>query len=88
MAKGERDVERIYGTDQVVAKLRRLADALEAGTTFRIQVAGERIRVPARAQFSIEHERDDDSEEVEFQFTWSLDEEPSDEAAEEREPVV
>ncbi|MGZ5405490.1 MAG: hypothetical protein ACXWDL_12630 [Nocardioides sp.] len=40
---------------------------------FRIQVAGERVRVPARAAFSIEHERGEDEEEIEFQLTWSLD---------------
>ena len=74
MAAGERDVEKVYSTDEVVAKLRRLADALETGSTFRIQVAGERIWVPARAEFSIEHERGDDEEEVEFQLKWSLDE--------------
>ncbi|WP_436499086.1 amphi-Trp domain-containing protein [Actinokineospora sp. HUAS TT18] len=67
-----RDVEKIYSTDDVVAKLRRLADALESGTSFRIQIAGERIRVPVRAQFSIEHERGDDEEEIEFQLKWSL----------------
>jgi len=67
-----RDVERIYATKDVVAKLRRLADALEQETPFRIQVAGERIRVPARAVFSVEHERGDDEEEVEFQLKWSL----------------
>ena len=72
MAKAPRDVERIYSTHELVAKLRRLADALETGKPFRIQVAGERIRVPVRAQFSIEHEREDDEEEVEFQFKWSL----------------
>ena len=69
-----RDVERIYSTKDVVAKLRRLADALENEKPFRIQIAGERIRVPARAQFSIEHERGSDAEEIEFQFTWTLDE--------------
>lgn len=73
MPKMPRDVERIYATPDVVAKLRRLADALEAGTPFRIQVAGERIYVPARAEFSVEHERDDSSEEVEFQLRWELD---------------
>ena len=72
MAKGERDVEKVYSTEEVVAKLRRLADALETGSSFRIQVAGERIRVPARAEFSIEHERGDDEEEVEFQLKWTL----------------
>ena len=73
MAKAERDVEKIYSTAEVVAKLRRLADSLEKGNTFRIQVAGERVRVPARAEFSIEHERGDDEEEIEFQLKWSLD---------------
>ena len=76
MTKTPRDVERIYATHDLVDKLRRLADALETGKPFRIQVAGERIRVPARAQFSIEHERGDDEEEVEFQFKWSLEPEP------------
>jgi amphi-Trp domain-containing protein len=74
-----RDVERIYSTTDVVAKLRRLADALETGTSFRIQIAGERFRVPARAQFSVEHERGDGEEEVEFQLKWTLDEDDDDE---------
>jgi len=72
MAKQPRDVERMYSLDEVVAKLRRLADALESAKPFRIQVAGERIRVPARAEFSIEHERDGDSEEIEFQLKWNV----------------
>jgi amphi-Trp domain-containing protein len=74
VATAPRDVERIYATEEVVAKLRRLADALESGTSFRIQIAGERFRVPARAQFSVEHERGDGEEEVEFQLKWRLDE--------------
>jgi amphi-Trp domain-containing protein len=72
VAKGERDVEKIYSVKDSVAKLRRLADALEAETPFRIQVAGERIRVPRRAEFSVEHERGEDTEEIELQLTWSL----------------
>ena len=72
MAEGSRDVERIYSTSEVVSKLRRLADALESGSPFRIQVAGERINVPTRAQFSVEHERGSDEEEVEFQLKWKL----------------
>jgi len=73
MAKEDRDVERFYSVPDLVAKLRRLADALEADKPFRIQIGGERIWVPVRAQFSIEHERDGDEEEIEFQFTWRLD---------------
>ena len=86
MAKQSRDVERIYETDELVAKLRRLADALETGSAFRIQIAGERIRVPARAEFSIEHERGADEEEIEFQFKWALETEPT--PATDDEPMV
>ena len=68
--KEERDIEKIYSTKETVAKLRRLADALEAGKAFQIQVAGERIYIPASAEFSIEHERSDDGEELEFQLKW------------------
>jgi amphi-Trp domain-containing protein len=84
VTRPERDVERVYATEEVVAKLRRLADALESGTSFRIQIAGERFRVPARAQFSIEHERGDDEEEVEFQLKWSLDASEQDDDDDER----
>jgi amphi-Trp domain-containing protein len=73
VAGAPRDVERIYSTAEVVAKLRRLADALESGSSFRIQIAGERFRVPAGARFSVEHERGDGEEEVEFQLKWKLD---------------
>ena len=51
----------------------RLADALETERPFRIQVAGERIRVPARAVFSVEHEREEGEEEIEFQLSWTYD---------------
>ncbi|WP_410660405.1 amphi-Trp domain-containing protein [Amycolatopsis sp. lyj-112] len=81
-----RDVERVYSTADVVAKLRRLADALESETSFRIQIAGERFRVPARAQFSIEHERGDGEEEVEFQLKWKIEE--SDEDTEDSDETV
>ncbi len=86
MAEESRDVERAYPTDEVVAKLRRLADALESDGPFRIQIAGERIRVPKRARFSIEHERGDDEEEIEFQLKWALADVPSSEGND--EPVV
>ncbi|MBT3339043.1 MAG: amphi-Trp domain-containing protein [Anaerolineae bacterium] len=68
--KPERDIEKIYSTKEIVDKLRRLADSLEAGKAFQIQVAGERIYIPASAEFSIEHERSDDGEELEFQLKW------------------
>jgi amphi-Trp domain-containing protein len=69
---GTRDIEATYSASEFAAKLRRLADALESGGPFRIQIAGERFRVPRDAAFSVEHERGEDEEEVEFQLTWSL----------------
>lgn len=86
VTKAPRDIERIYSTADVVAKLRRLADALETESSFRIQIAGERFRVPGRAQFSVEHERGDGEEEIEFQLKWKLD--GTDESEEEGESVV
>ena len=65
-----RDLERTYTRAQFVAKLRRLADALEAEGGFTIQVAGERLRIPADATFNIEHERAGGREELEFQLRW------------------
>ena len=70
--KKERDIEKTYTTKQMVAKLRRLADCLETGKQFKIQIAGEKISIPTRAIFNIEHERGQKTEEVEFQFKWEL----------------
>ena len=72
MARGPRGIERMYSTPEVVAKLRRLADALEKEESFRIQTEGVRIRVPERAQFSIEHELGEETEEIESQLKWSV----------------
>ena len=69
--KVKRDVVREIPPAEFAAKLRRLADALEQGKRFEIRVAGERVHIPARAQFSIEHERDGSSEEIEFQARWN-----------------
>ena len=69
--KEERDLEKVYTNDEFVEKLRRLADCIENGKQFEIQIAGERVYVPVRAQYSIEHERDSDEEEIEFQIKWS-----------------
>ena len=68
--KKNRDLERTYSRAQFVAKLRRLADDLEKRRPFTIQVAGERFRIPADAEFNIEHERADGTEEIEFQLRW------------------
>ncbi len=71
MPKSDRDIEKVYSTSEFVAKLRRLADSLETGEKFEIQIAGERIYVPVRAEFNIEHEREGDAEEIEFQIKWT-----------------
>jgi len=68
--KKDRDIEKGYFSKQIVAKLRRLADCLEKDKSFRIQIAGERINIPSKAIFNIEHEREGNLEEVEFQFKW------------------
>jgi len=65
-----RDIEKVYARKAFIAKLRRLADALERGERFSIQVAGERIVVPHAAVLGIEHERSSGVEELEFQIKW------------------
>ena len=71
-AKPKRDVEKTYPKKQFIAKLRRLADALESESRFRIQIAGQRICVPKAAIVNIEHERDKKTEEIELQIKWNL----------------
>lgn len=69
--KPERDLEKTYTNKEFVEKLRRLADSIESDEQFEIQIAGERIYVPVRATYSIEHERSDGEEEIEFQIKWN-----------------
>ena len=69
--KRSRDIEKTYPRAQFVAKLRRLADSLESKEAFTIQVAGERLHIPAKARFNIEHEREGDENELEFQLLWT-----------------
>lgn len=66
----DRDLTRTYSRGQFAAKLRRLADSIESGRAFNIQVAGEKLRVPADVTFNIEHERAGADEELEFQLLW------------------
>jgi amphi-Trp domain-containing protein len=69
--KKNKDIEKEYPINEFVSKLRRLADAMEKGKKFNIQIAGERINVPIRARLSIEHEREGGKEEIEFQIKWT-----------------
>lgn len=66
----EMEVEKSYATKEVVAKLRRLADALEEEKTFEIQIAGERIYVPPYATVEFEYERTEDGEQMEIELKW------------------
>lgn len=67
----EIEVEKSYSNTEVVAKLRRLADALEQDKTFEIQIAGERIYVPPFAKVEFEYERGaDGEEEMEIEIKW------------------
>ncbi|MCU0796721.1 MAG: amphi-Trp domain-containing protein [Akkermansiaceae bacterium] len=70
-----RDIEKSYPINEFIEKLRRLADCLENGEPFEIQIAGERLYVPVRATYTIEHEREDGSQEIEFQIKWDTEEE-------------
>lgn len=67
----DRDLTKTYSRGQFVEKLRRLADAIESEKAFTIQVAGERLRVPANAAFNVEHERTGAEQELEFQVIWA-----------------
>jgi hypothetical protein len=62
--RSKRDIEKGYPIEQFVIKLRRLADCIEQGKRFMIQVAGERISIPPNAIISIEHERGSSEEEL------------------------
>jgi len=66
----DKDVEKSYSNKEVVAKLRRLADALEQEKTFEIQIAGERVYVPPYATVEFEYAREGDEEEVEIELRW------------------
>ena len=67
----DRDIEKNVPTSQFVETLRRLADALESGESFRIQVQNKRFTVPPDAEIVIEHEVEDGNEELAFEMQWT-----------------
>jgi amphi-Trp domain-containing protein len=88
--KDDRDVEQTFELSDFIAELRRLADTLEANGAFEIEIDGETVQVSGDAIFSIEHEREDGREELEFQLSWGEakdedSEEDDDEASDEDE---
>lgn len=68
--ENEIDVEKSYTNRENAAKLRRLADSLEQGKAFEIQIAGNRIYVPASAEIEFEYQREDDEQEIEIEIKW------------------
>ena len=66
----EIEVEKGYSNKQTAEKLRRLAEALEQGKAFEIQVGGQRIYVPADATIDFEYESDGESQELEVEIKW------------------
>lgn len=66
-----RDVEVAHEVSSFAYELRRLADALDAGTTYTLHIDGEDVTIPEGALFSVAHEREDGAVELEFQVTWT-----------------
>ena len=69
----ERDIEKDVSPSYFAETLRRIADAVESGSSFRIQVANQRFTVPAAASLVIEHEVEDGDEELSLELQWSSD---------------
>jgi len=65
------DVEKSYNSRAVAAKLRRLADALESGKPFQIQISGHKVTVPPEAIIEFEYEQSATEEEIEIELKWA-----------------
>jgi amphi-Trp domain-containing protein len=65
------EVEKGYGREETIAKMRRLVEALEKGETFQIQVAGQRINVPPTADIVFEFEASPEEYEFEIEIKWN-----------------
>jgi amphi-Trp domain-containing protein len=67
------ETEVTQDVTRFVAELRRLADALESGSAYTIDLDGDLVTIPMNAMLSVAHEEDDGDVELEFQLSWSLD---------------
>ena len=65
------EIEKSYSSKEVVAELRRLADDLEAGKTYEIEIERELIHIPPNATAKFEYERDAEEEELEIGLKWT-----------------
>lgn len=66
-----RDAEQTLTKLEFIAAIRQLANALEQGDDFEIEVDGMRVAPSKDVAFSVEHERSGSEEELEFQLKWS-----------------
>lgn len=66
----EIEKEKGYSTKATAEKLRRLAESLEQGKAFEIQVDNQRIYVPADAEIDFEFEQSGDERELEIEIKW------------------
>lgn len=87
----DRDTDVSHDISTFAAELRRLADALEAGEAFTIDIGGEAVSIPADVSLSVSYESEDGEGELEFQLSWFTEgedeDEDEDEETEEAEPV-
>lgn len=68
----DRDVEKAVPRARFVEMLRRLADSIESGEPYRVQVAQSRFTVPLRdAELGVEHEIEGDHEELALEVRWT-----------------
>ena len=66
----EIEVEKGYSNKATAEKMRRLAESLEQGEAFEIQVDNQRIYVPADAEIGFEFEQNGDEKELEIEIKW------------------
>ncbi len=66
------DLEKTVTPRQFAKTLRRIADAVERGGSFRIQIHGQRLTIPRAHTLSIEHEVEDGDAELELQVSWTV----------------
>ncbi len=65
-----REIEKNISKQAFINKLKRLIENLESDTSFVIQVKKKKIKVPEEVEFRIEHEKDVNGGELEFELKW------------------
>lgn len=81
----DREADATYDIQAFAEELRRLADALEAGEGFTIDIGGETVSIPSDVDLSVSYELEDGEGELEFQLGWSIGGDDEDDEDEEDE---